>query len=166
MLRGRLWPGFCILSNRCFNLLPAAAVESIWLTVEGMAMKTGANSIELKKGGAAKVFVIVVRGKLGKEDYEEFVPQLEWQIAKEGKINLLLELVAFRGWTLHGLWQEIKFAAKHFNEIRKIAVIGGGNPWEHGMTALSKPFTRAQVRFFRAHEKDTALRWTQNGLLV
>jgi hypothetical protein len=123
-------------------------------------MKNGSSRIELKKEGRSKVFVITIHGTLAKEDYEEFVPQLEWQIVKDGRINLLIELIAFRGWTLQGLWYDIKFATKHFNNIGKIGVIGGGNPLEHGLVTLSKPLTRAQVRFFRPQDKQKALHWT------
>jgi hypothetical protein len=115
--------------------------------------------IDLSRGEKSMVFTLVIQGKLGKEDYAEFMPQLEWQIAKDGRINLLIELIDFRGWTLGGFLEDIRFAVKHYNDIGRIAVVGGGSAWEHGVTALSRPATRAVVRFFRPHEKKIALQW-------
>jgi hypothetical protein len=128
-----------------------------------MGINDGQSGIQLTKGGEASLFTITIRGRLAREDYEEFVPQLEWQIAKAGRVNLLIELVAFRGWTVPGLWEDIRFAAKHYRDIGKIAVVGGGNPWERGLTTLCKPLTGAQVRFFRSHQKPAALRWAGEG---
>ena len=119
--------------------------------------------IEPIKSKEGIVFSLVIKGRLGKEDYAEFVPQLEWQIAKDGKINLLVELLDFQGWTLPGLWEDIKFAAKHFNSIERIAVIGRGSR-EHGITTLAKPLTRAKVRYFRTNQKQAALLWAATSI--
>ncbi|RJQ75592.1 MAG: STAS/SEC14 domain-containing protein [Desulfobacteraceae bacterium] len=119
------------------------------------------NRIHLKKKHDRSIFTILIEGKLGKEDYNEFVPQLEWQITTAGKIHLLIELIDFHGWTLPGFWEEVKFAVKHFDHIGKIAVIGGGRAWERGMTSFFKPFTRAKVRFFQSYQKQTAQLWIE-----
>jgi hypothetical protein len=37
-------------------------------------------------------------GKLSKEDYEHFVPEVERLIEQEGKIRLLFEMHDFHGW--------------------------------------------------------------------
>jgi SpoIIAA-like len=121
------------------------------------------HQIHLQKTAGGSVFNMVVRGRLDKEDYNEFVPQLEWQITYAGKISLLIELIDFRGWTPPAFWEDIKFAVKHFDDIDKIAVIGGGNPWERGMTSFFKPFTRAKVRFFTAREKQKARAWIEGN---
>lgn len=120
------------------------------------------HQVRLQTTAGASIFDLVIRGKLGKQDYYELVPQLEWQITFAGKIRLLIELIDFRGWTPPAFWEDIKFAVKHFDDIEKIAVIGSGNPWERGMTTFFKPFTRARVRFFSAREKQAARRWIES----
>ncbi len=122
-------------------------------------MTIGFDEIQLKRTATGKVVVLVVRGKLSKEDYELFVPQLDWLIEKNGSISLLVELIDFQGWTLGALWADTRFAFKHFADIRKLAVVGEGKQWERGMTTFIKPFTKADVRYFETFEKDTAMKW-------
>lgn len=122
-------------------------------------MAIGADEIQLEKTATGKMVTLVVRGKLSIEDYDLFVPQLEWLIEKNGTISLLVELIDFQGWTLGALWADTKFALKHFADIRKLAVVGEGKQWERGMTAFISPFTKAAVRYFETSEKDTAMKW-------
>ncbi|KJS31692.1 MAG: hypothetical protein VR64_09025 [Desulfatitalea sp. BRH_c12] len=122
-------------------------------------MTIGLERLELDKTPGGSVFRIVINGKLYKQDYDEMVPQLEWQIATTGRIHLLIELASFQGFTLGAVWEEILFAAKHYSDIGKLAVIGRGLPWERGLTALKSLFTRAQVRFFDSADQQSAEMW-------
>ena len=122
-------------------------------------MTIGLERLELEKTPGGSVFRIVINGKLYKEDYDEMVPQLEWQIATTGRIHLLIELASFQGLTLGAVWEDIRFAAKHYSDIGKLAVIGRGMPWERGMTALKTLCTRAQVRFFDNADRQRAESW-------
>ena len=62
-------------------------------------------------------------------------------------IALLVELIDFKGWTAGALWEDTKFAARHFNDIDRLAVVGDAR-WEKGITVFIKPFTKAQVKYF------------------
>ena len=122
-------------------------------------MVIGFDEIRLQKTASGKVVTLVVRGKLSKADYDQFVPQLDWLIEKNGTISLLVELVDFQGGTLGALWEDTKFAFKHFDDIRKLAVVGEGKQWERSATTFIKAFTKAAVRYFETRDKETALRW-------
>lgn len=104
-------------------------------------------SVEMIEHPGSDVLEITVSGKLGKADYELFAPSVEDLIERRGKLRILLILRDFRGWTAGALWEDVKFDAKHFNDIRKLAVVGE-RVWEKGMTDFCKPFTTAEVRFF------------------
>ena len=122
-------------------------------------MTIGFNEIQVESRPKGRFIKLVVKRKLDKEDYEEFVPQLEWLIEKNGTINLLVELVDFQGWTVGALWEDTKFALKHFADIGKLAIVGDGKQWEKGMTTFIKPFTKAQLKYFESHDKKEAENW-------
>ncbi len=117
-------------------------------------------SIHIAKIGAEPnrlLLEIKVEGKLTTKDYESFVPGIE-NFMKTGKIRILLELIRFHGWTAGALWEDTKFAAKHFNDIERVA-IAGDKKWEKGMAIFCKPFTGATIRYFDSHEIESARKW-------
>ena len=122
-------------------------------------MVIGFDEIQVTNTDAGSVVTLVFKGKLDRRDYEVFVPQLEWLIEKNKSIALLLELIDFKGWTVGALWEDTKFVVKHFDDIRKLALVGEGKHWGKGVAAFIKPFTRAEVRHFDAEEKDEAMAW-------
>ncbi len=108
------------------------------------------------------VLSAVITGKLEREDYEELVPAVETLINEHGKIRVLVELVDFHGWSVGALWEDIKFDAKHFNDIERVAIVGD-KAWEKGMSVFCKPFTTAEVRFFEVGEADEAGKWVRGA---
>ena len=97
-------------------------------------------------------------GKLTKEDYKHFVPEVERLITSHGKIRILCQMHDFHGWRLAALWEYIKFDAKHFGHIERVAFVGERR-WQHGMAAFCKPFTKAKVRYFDEHQSEEAQEW-------
>ncbi|QQR89745.1 MAG: STAS/SEC14 domain-containing protein [Myxococcales bacterium] len=102
-----------------------------------------------------------VYGKLAKDDYQKFIPVLEERINEKGQIGLLLHLSDFQGWTLPALWEDLKFDAKHYNDVSRIALVAhdSGKKW---MATLSKPFTGAEIEYFPEIEIDKARAWVQH----
>ncbi|HJZ90448.1 MAG TPA: STAS/SEC14 domain-containing protein [Gemmataceae bacterium] len=68
-------------------------------------------------------------GKLHDEDYKTFVPLVDAEIAKHGKVNVLVQFHDFHGWDVHALWDDIKFATTHCTKIQSIALVGE-TTWE------------------------------------
>ena len=120
-------------------------------------MTTGFSEIELEENGF-RIVSLTFTGKLEKEDYELFVPQIEGLMGKEKAIRILVELKDFHGWTVGAMWEDTKFGAKHFSDINRIAVVGD-RQWEKTMTSFVKPFTKAKVRYFDVEEKAEAMGW-------
>jgi hypothetical protein len=105
-----------------------------------------------------RVLVIRASGKLSKEDYEHFVPEVERLIEQEGKIRLLFEMHDFHGWEAGALWEDIKFDLKHFADIKRLAMVGE-KKWEKWMAKFCQPFTSAEIRYFDQSHMDEARRW-------
>lgn len=97
-------------------------------------------------------------GKLHDADYKHFIPLVDTELAKDGKVNVLAQFHDFHGWDMHALWDDIKFATTHCTKIHKIALVGE-KTWEKWMAAVCKPFTSAQVRYFDASEIEAAKAW-------
>lgn len=121
-------------------------------------MPVGLDEMNVEDKPSGKTVLLTFKEKLRKEDYKEFVPQLEWLIAENKKINILVELRDFQGWSSGALWEETKFGAKHFNDVERLAIVGE-KQWEKGIALFIKPFTSAKVRFFESGEMGEAKHW-------
>ncbi len=119
------------------------------------------SKVSLKETHDGKVLEVQLTGKLTKEDYEQFVPTIERLVAQHGKLRMLVEMHDFHGWTAGGLWEDIKFDAKHFKDIDRLAVVGEAK-WQHGMSVFCKPFTAARIRYFERSALDQARTWLES----
>ena len=81
-------------------------------------------------------------------------------IREQGNLRLLVHMHNFHGWTAGGLWEDIKFDVKHFNDIERVAFVGD-KKWEEWMSKFCKPFTTAKIRFFEEKKKDDARAWLE-----
>ena len=116
------------------------------------------SAVKLQETNSGKVLEVQLTGKLAKEDYEHFIPAVERLVKAYGKIRMLVEMHDFHGWTVGALWQDIKFDAKHFADIERLAIVGE-TKWQHGMAVFCKPFTSAKVRYFDRQAIDQAREW-------
>jgi ubiquinone/menaquinone biosynthesis C-methylase UbiE len=109
-----------------------------------------------KNGG--KILEARVSGKLTHGDYQRFVPEFGRLVKQHGKLNVLFEMVGFRGWKAAALWDDIKFDLKHFAGIERLAMVGE-KKWQRGMSAFCHPFTTARIRYFDRRAADEARAW-------
>ena len=114
--------------------------------------------IEQLTGLPAHTVGFKLSGKLREEDYKKFVPMVDTELAKEGKVNVLAQFHDFHGWDLHALWDDIKFSTTHCTKIKRIAIVGD-KTWEKWMATVCKPFTLAAIRYFDALEIEAAKAW-------
>ena len=118
---------------------------------------------EIREEAEGKIFAIRLSGKLTKQDYEHFVPEVERRIKQHGKLRMLVQMHDFHGWKVGALWEDIKFDAKHFADIERLALVGE-RKWEAGMAVFCKPFTTAKVRYFDEAQYDDAVAWLNEGV--
>jgi len=105
-----------------------------------------------------RLMEVDLHGKLTREDYEKFVPETERLIAEYGKIRMLITMHDFHGWDAGALWEDVKWNARHFNEIERLAVVGEMT-WHKWMTGFCRPFTTAKVRYFTHDQLADARAW-------
>src|ERR1035441_5055698 len=117
------------------------------------------SAVTLSETNGGKVLEIQLTGKLAKEDYEQLVPAVERLVKEHGRIRILVEMRDFHGWTAGALWEDIKFDAKHFKDIDRVAMVGE-TKWQQGMAVFCKPFTIAKIRYFdRSEERRVGKEW-------
>ena len=114
--------------------------------------------IEQMTGLPAHAVGFKLSGKLHDADYKTFVPLVDAEIARDGKVNVLVQFHDFHGWDLHALWDDVKFSTTHCARIKRIAIVGD-KAWEKWMAAVCKPFTLATVRYFDVAEIEAAKAW-------
>lgn len=120
-------------------------------------------SVELHEEGSGKILIMKLTGKLTKQDYEQFTPEVERLIKKHGKLRMVVQMHEFHGWTIGAIWEDIKFDWRHFADIERLALVGDSK-WEAGMASFCKPFTKAAVRYFYAAKAEEAFTWINEGI--
>jgi hypothetical protein len=106
----------------------------------------------------SNILSVAVSGTLTKADYEDFVPMVEAWIRQRNKPRIFIEYENFHGWTPVALWEDIKFGAKHFDDVDRIAMVGEKS-WEKGMAVFCELFTTAEVGYFPTSDKEVAKQW-------
>ena len=120
-------------------------------------------SVELREIADGKVLSLTISGKLTKEDYSQFVPEVDRLIKANKKVRILCRMRDFHGWQMGALWEDIKFDVKHFGDIELLALVGESK-WESGMAVFCKPFTTAKIRYFDESKVAEAEQWIQADL--
>jgi hypothetical protein len=114
--------------------------------------------VENLSGIPANTVGFKLSGTLHDEDYKKFVPLVDAEIAKDGKVRVLAQFHDFHGWDAKALWDDIKFSTSHCTKIERIALVGE-KTWEKWMAKVCKPFTMAKIRYFDASEIAAAKAW-------
>ncbi len=115
-------------------------------------------AIQLHEEVEGRILAVQASGRLTKQDYQCFVPEVDRLIAQHGKIRVFFEMRDFHGWKTRALWEDIKFACGHFRDIERLAMVGD-KAWEHGMAVFCRPFTKAEIRYFDHSQEDEAREW-------
>ena len=118
--------------------------------------------LELHEEADGKILTVKMSGKLTKEDYMHFEPEVERLIEKHDTIRVLCEMHDFHGWKMGALWEDMKFDIKHFADIERLALVGE-RKWQEGMAIFCKPFTGATIRYFDQNELDQAGEWIREA---
>lgn len=119
-------------------------------------------SVEIQRDAEQGVVVCRASGKLTKEDYEKFAPEVEQVIKAHGKIRLLFEMHDFHGWDAGAVWEDCKFSLHHFTHIERVAMVGD-KKWEQYMAAFCRPFTTSAIHYFDVSRTEEARQWLTAG---
>ena len=101
-----------------------------------------------------------ISGKISKSDVEKIHPLIHKIIEKGNKVNFYFEMKDFEGYTLKGLWEDIKVDSAHISDYGKMAFVGE-NKWQEWAAKTTDVFTSSEVKFFRLEDKEQAKIWIQ-----
>ena len=117
-------------------------------------------TIQKEAGG---IWQFRVSGVLKKAELDSAQAAAREEIAKAGKIKVLLILDAFQGWEKGADWGDMSFTAAHGDDIEQIAVVADPK-WEtEAMMFVGAGFRRTQVKFFPQGEVSQARAWLAAG---
>ena len=116
--------------------------------------------IEILPQSSDKTIGFKISGKVTAEDYDVLLPRLDEAISAHGKINLLVLMGDFKGWSgLDAAKADYKMGTQQYRQVEKAAFIGE-KKWQAWMVKLMDPFTRrTDERFFNLDELDEAWQW-------
>jgi hypothetical protein len=117
--------------------------------------------LEYLETGVPDIVGFRLSGKMLEKDHQALVPYIEETVKREGSVKLFAELEDFHGWDWHAAWDELRFGARHYRDIRRIAMVGD-RKWEERLVDLVKPFTHAEVRYFDKDRMNAAWYWLQD----
>lgn len=117
--------------------------------------------VSITEHDEGRTFEVVARGKLEKADYETFLPRFEAKLAEFDRIGVLFVMEDFDGFDMWVLWEDIKLEWNHYDDIRKLAMVGESD-WKDWMETFCKPFLKAEIRVFPPSEIDEAREWVRN----
>lgn len=115
----------------------------------------------INEGAPNRTLLASVVGKLEEQDYQKLGERMKELVAYHGKINMLIELSDFHGWTAGAAWEDFKFGLEYAEDIEKIAIVGE-NDWQEGMSIFIKPFTNAELQYFDKNNIQEAHDWVED----
>lgn len=97
--------------------------------------------------------------KLQADDFRKIAPQIDSILAQHGKIRLVVDLSAFKGWeSMEAFERHASFVKAHYQKVDRIAVIVG-HEWQRWLVGAVKAFLHVTMRVFDKTHEDEALRW-------
>ena len=110
------------------------------------------------------ILLIIPRGPLEKEDFEQLAKEIDPFIAENGKlVGVMIRTESFPGWESFGaLASHLKFVADHHQQIERIAAVTDSG-FLKIVPRIASHFVRAQIKHFEFKEEDRALAWLEAG---
>jgi hypothetical protein len=95
-----------------------------------------------------------IKGKLTKEEYEAFESKIESLLEDYNipSMNVLIDIRETTGVEIKALWSDFLFAIRHFNEIKKVGIVGNKKLEEYTIKAANK-LVSSDMQYFEDHEK-------------
>ena len=121
------------------------------------------HNVRVEKKADGRIMHVSISGKLTRDDYEVFVPDIDENVKLHGQVRLLFDFVGMIGFSLGALFEDTKFAFKHYRSIDRLAIVGDKR-WEEAMAKMCRPFTKAEVNYYDISELGRAKSWLSEGL--
>lgn len=104
------------------------------------------------------VIAFEVTGKVTKEDMLKFEAASSNKFDSSGKVNVLMIVNEFKGYTFKGLIEDIMFGFKHFKDFNKVAIVSD-KKWLETMVKVESILPVAELKHFVKTEAEQAWLW-------
>lgn len=134
--------------------LDEMAAALLWVETPDLPVK----NLKLESTADPHTIAMTISGKLTADDYDLLNKEMDELAALTNKINLLIEVIDFEGYSMGGLWKDLKTTVTHYNKFQKVAFLGKG--WLEGVVNTADYITPGvDLEFFELIDKDKALAW-------
>jgi len=99
-----------------------------------------------------------ISGKISKSDVEKIHPLIHYIIKKGKKVDFYFEMEDFTGYTIKGVWEDIKVDSAHLSDYGKMAFVGE-KKWQEFAAKVTDFFTSSDVKYFDIKDKERAKNW-------
>lgn len=106
------------------------------------------------------LIAIRTTGKIDNKDLDVLLPHIEQRMKQYDTIRFYWEMASFEGWDVVSFLRDRFFELKHFNQFKKIALVGEKG-WEEKMAAVMDKFTPARLKYFDLSARAEALQWVR-----
>jgi hypothetical protein len=103
-----------------------------------------------------------ISGKLNEQDIKKIHPLIHDILECGRKVNFYFEVDEFEGYTIKGLWRDLKIDSAHMSEYGKMAFVGD-KKWHEWAVKATDFFTTSDVRFFEIDQQNEALSWLKTS---
>jgi hypothetical protein len=116
--------------------------------------------ITIRPETITNTLVVEASDKLTGKDYEDtFIPKLNQLIQQYKKIRVVIYFTdSFDGVELGAMWEDAKFALKHKNDFKRMAIVGGPQ-WMTWMIKFDSHFLPGEFKVFNATALQEAISW-------
>ncbi|WP_320111910.1 STAS/SEC14 domain-containing protein [Draconibacterium orientale] len=108
-----------------------------------------------------ELIALEVEGKLTEDDYNKITPLIDKAVKDFGKVKLYIQLNYVEGIAPKAFWKDVKTYLKHFNHMKKIAVVGKSR-WDKLWSELAAPFISGEVKYYEFTDINEARDWVKD----
>jgi hypothetical protein len=105
-----------------------------------------------------KVMHMEVSGKVTKEEIHDIAAAVDAQIRVHGKMNVIVELKEFKGYTISGFFEDFKYGLAHRDSFNRLAVVGDSKI-EEVLVNISNIILSGEIKFFYHKDLEIAKDW-------
>lgn len=102
--------------------------------------------------------ILDVQGSLTKSDYDQIRKELEPLFKEHNKLDLVVDVSGLSGATPGAATQDLIFTLKHYNDFRRVAVVGDST-WQKWLTKLGEVLPNVETQYFDESSRDKAESW-------
>jgi len=144
---------------------PGAEADALAFAAElGDPKLPPAGDVIALDSGRDDLIAYEVRGHLTAAAMEEMAPRMLEAFGRPGKVDLLLKITDYEGFSPEILMQRSTFSMKFaaFGNVRRYAIVGA-KPWMKKIVHLFAPISPMDIRAFSSEDEDAAWAWVNEG---